>query len=256
MSASDKYYIGIDPFAMKGSYTYSILDEDCKLIQMDESELSDLISLIPAGNQIYVAVNGPQKPNLGLVRRELKLQGLLPGQMRGGDIRLAEKQIRELGIPISTTPSRLEICSQWMHLSFRIFKELENLGFNSFPKKDSHRLMIETNADAFFYLQLNQKPLPKSTLEGILQRQLTLFDSGVGIINPMRFFEEITRHKLLQGLLPKEILYSPEQLDAISAAYSAFLVSRQPDCVKQVGSLEEGIIMIPKQDKNSLSITT
>jgi len=63
----------------------------------------------------------------------------------------------------------------------------------------------------------------RQSLEGRLQRGLILYDEGLRIPEPMEFFEEITRHKLLQGVLPSEYIYSPRQLDALMMAYVSWM---------------------------------
>ena len=82
-------------------------------------------------------------------------------------------------------------------------------------------------------------------MEGRLQRQLVLHEADVGIRNPMEFFEEITRHRLIKGVFPFEIIYTPEQLDALIAAYTAFLAAREPQKISFVGSVDEGRIVLP-----------
>ena len=245
MDTSSHKFIGIDPFAINESFTYSILDEDCRLVQLGEGNLSDIPGLISQNMQIYIAVNGPRRINMELVKQLLVEKGSLPGQLRGCDLRVAEQSIRDKGINISSTPSKEELCPEWMSLSFSIFAELKKIDFVPFPSSDSSRQLMETHAHSFYYSKIGDKPLSKSTIEGKLQRQLALFDSGVGIHNPMRFYEEITRYKLLKGLLPMEIIYTSEQLDAISASFTAYLAANQPEKIEMVGDKEEGQIIIP-----------
>ena len=45
----------------------------------------------------------------------------------------------------------------------------------------------------------------------------------------MDFFEEITRHKLIQGTLPLENLYSTKELDALAASYVAWMLVNKPN---------------------------
>jgi len=248
MPISGPLYIGIDPFSKQGSFTYSILDDECNLVDLDYGELCDIHPLIPSEGKVYIAVNGPRKTNIGLVKEELSGKGLLPGQMRGRDLRVAEKLIREMGITISATPSKNELCTEWMHLSFLIFHELDKMDFSPFPTVSCSRQYMETHSHAFFCSLLDKNPFPKSTLEGRLQRQLILFDSGMGIHNPMKFFEEITRHKLINGILPFELIYSSEHLDAITAAYTAYLAATKPKSISMVGSDDEGLIILPTKN--------
>jgi hypothetical protein len=44
----------------------------------------------------------------------------------------------------------------------------------------------------------------------------------------MEFFEEITRYKLMQGILPFENLYSSKELDALVGAYVAWMTANKP----------------------------
>ena len=61
----------------------------------------------------------------------------------------------------------------------------------------------------------------------------------------MGFFEEITRFKLIKGILPLEALYLPEQLDVLVAAYTAWQATQHPGEVIAVGDREEGQIILP-----------
>ncbi len=61
----------------------------------------------------------------------------------------------------------------------------------------------------------------------------------------MSFFEEITRHRLLNNRLPLDLVYSASELNALIAAYTAFLSGTQPDKVIHIGDEEEGIIYLP-----------
>ena len=88
-------------------------------------------------------------------------------------------------------------------------------------------------------------PLSKPTLEGRLQRKLLLYERGVGLKDPMDFFEEITRHRLVRGILPLELVYTPEQLDALVAAYTAYMAATKPEEILFIGAKEEGRIALP-----------
>jgi hypothetical protein len=92
---------------------------------------------------------------------------------------------------------------------------------------------------------LDRIPLAKPTLEGRLQRELILYERGVRIRDPMIFFEEITRHKLMNGLLPMEFVYLPAQLDALAAAYTAWLSVQKPAELTRLGNRQEGFINLP-----------
>jgi hypothetical protein len=245
MLLSETTFIGIDPTAGRNPFSYAVLDADCNLLALDSGEMDETLAFIAGQMDAYVAVNGPRNPNLGLVKKELEKQGLLPGQMRGADLRKAEYLLRERGIVISPTPSNRELCPEWMQLSFSLYKRLDEIGFMPYPTEKAPRQWLETHPHAAFCVMLEQQPLSKPTLEGRLQRQLILHEADVGIKNPMEFFEEITRHRLIKGIFPLEVLYTPEQLDALAAAYTAYLAAREPDKIMFIGSSDEGRIVLP-----------
>ena len=74
---------------------------------------------------------------------------------------------------------------------------------------------------------------------------MILYELGVGIKDPMDFFDEITRHRLVKGILPLEVIYPPEQLDALVAAYTAYMAANKPDEILFIGASEEGRILLP-----------
>ena len=85
------------------------------------------------------------------------------------------------------------------------------------------------------------------SLEGRIQRQLSLYALGMDIPDPMNFFEEITRYRLLKGILVEEGLYASAELNAIAAAYVAWAVIQRPGEVAFVGDEGEGQVVVPKQ---------
>jgi predicted RNase H-like nuclease len=64
----------------------------------------------------------------------------------------------------------------------------------------------------------------------------------------MDFFEEITRYKLIKGVWPMELLYLPEQLDALAAAYTAWLAVNKTERISTVGDEMEGLIVLPEKE--------
>jgi predicted RNase H-like nuclease len=81
-----------------------------------------------------------------------------------------------------------------------------------------------------------------------MQRQILLYEHGLRIKDPMDFFEEITRYKLLKGILPMELLYLPEQLDAMAAAYVAWLAVHKREGVFMLGDAKEGRMVLPGKE--------
>jgi hypothetical protein len=132
-----------------------------------------------------------------------------------------------------------------VQLGFSLYKRLAKIGFKSFPQENAEHLWLETHPHACYTALLGQIPLPKPTLEGRLQRQIVLHDAGLRVKDPMDFFEEITRHRLRLGVMPMELIYHPEQLDALVAAYTAWMAAKHPAETMQLGAKEEGFIVLP-----------
>jgi predicted nuclease with RNAse H fold len=248
MLKSSFTFVGIDPTAGRQPFTFAALDQDRKLVAMAAGDIEELTSFLTDHQAAIVAVNAPPHPNHGLVRKRLEKQNLAPGQLRGSDIREAESELRERGISISPTPSRLEICPAWMQMGFDLYRHLEQVGFKQYPAENAPQQWLETHPHASFCVLLGKIPLPKPTLEGRLQRQIALYEQGAGIQDPMGFFEEITRHKLLHGVLPMEIVYTSEELDTLMAAFMAYCAGNCPQDILLVGDGQEGQIALPVTD--------
>jgi len=238
-------FVGVDPTAGRHPFTYAALDQNCDLVALSAGEIDEVLAFLTGQQAVVVAVNAPPRPNKGFVRSKLEKQSLTPGHLRGSDMRLAENELREHGISVSPTPSRSETCSAWMQMGFDFYRRLENAGFKQYPSEDASHQWLETHPHAAFCTLLGQLPLPKPTLEGRLQRQIALTEKGMGIKDPMEFFEEITRHKLLRGVLPMEYIYASEELDTLMAAYVAYCTVSHPQELILIGDKQEGQITLP-----------
>jgi predicted nuclease with RNAse H fold len=245
MLEPSRIFVGIDPTAGRHPFTFAALGQECQLVALDAGDIDAVIAFLSSHQVSVVAVNAPPRPNHGLVRKKLENQNLAPGKLRGSDMRLAENELRQHGISILPTPSRTEVCPSWMQMGFELYNRLEQVGFKQYPSDESAHQFMETHPHAAFCALLGQLPLPKPTLEGRLQRQIALYEQGLGIKDPMNFFEEITRHKMLQGNLPLELVYAAEELDTLMAAYLAWCIMNCPQELILIGDRLEGQIALP-----------
>jgi len=243
MNTDSETYLGIDPTAGSAAYTWAALDERGHLLVLEAGEQDEVVAYVQQHKPVQVALNAPSQTNQGVVRKRLMHEnpGLNP---RGADLRLCEYELRERGIHVPPTPSRLEICPAWIQMGINMHAELAKLGYRHNDKANPQQMM-EVNSHAIFCSLLQQVPLPKPTLEGRIQRQLVLHEFGVGMVDPMDFFEEITRHRILRGSLPMDYVYSPQELDALAAAFAAWSVKQHPEEVTIIGDVEEGQILLP-----------
>ena len=248
MLFTDTTYVGIDPTSSRKTFTYAALDRDLNLIALADGEMEEVLSFLAAQKSATVAVNAPAGVNRGLVRAKIKKEMLTKQQVRGAEYRIAEFILREHGIAVSGTPATATACPAWMKIGFELYRKLGKLGFKKFPDAESPHQILETHPQAGFCVLLNDTPLPKPTIEGRLQRQLLLYEQGLRVKDPMDFFEEITRHKMLKGIWPVELLYQPEQLDALVAAFTAWSAVHKPGQVVSIGDEKEGTIVLPARE--------
>lgn len=250
MSTDPTLFIGVDPCGGRKPFTYAALDQSGRLIVLKDGEVEDVQAFIAGQSGAIVAVNAPQRPSIGLVQQDKIAQN--PPAMRvpsrGLAMRLAEQQLHEHGINIAPTPARKELCAHWVQAGFDFYRRLEGLGFLPHPTPGTSRQWLETHPHAVFCVLLGQVPLARPTLEGRQQRQLALYEQRLGIRDPMEFFEEITRHKLLKGALPIEQIYTAEELDALAAAYMAYVAGCHPGRIGTVGDSQEGQICLPVRE--------
>jgi hypothetical protein len=107
-------------------------------------------------------------------------------------------------------------------------KKIRQAGFKPHSGKGNVNRWLETNAQDCFRAWIGQRPLPHRTLEGRLQRSAILYEQGLQVRDPVEIFEEVTRYKLVQGILPLDDIYSSKELDALAAAYVAWLLANSP----------------------------
>ncbi len=249
MFFTDVVYVGVDPSAGERPVRYAALDHELKLVALDEVDLEKLLSFIGSLDQALVAVDAPQAPNKGFMSRPAirERYNLRPGGDTWQAWRVCEYELRSRNIRLYNTPEDPQEARGWVQSGFELFSRLEKMGFRKYVQGEEphQRLLIEARSHAGYTLLLERRPFSKDTLEGRLQRQLTLYLEGIDLDNPMHALEEITRHHLLTGHLPLERLHEPEALDAMMAAYTGYLVGRHPERITQVGERSEGLITLP-----------
>jgi Protein of unknown function (DUF429) len=248
MLSMESIFVGVDPTSSRKAFTYAALDRDLNLLALADGELEDVTTFFAGHTSVSVAINAPSGVNRGLVHEKMKKDMLRPHQIRGAEMRLAEYQLREHGIAVTGTPGSVGVCPAWMQVGFALYRKLEKLGYRKYPAEDSAFRFLETHPHACYTILAGCIPQPKPSLEGRLQRQLLLYEQGVRIKDPMDFFEEITRYKMTQGNWPIDLLYPPEHLDALVAAYTAWLAVNKANSILIMGDAKEGLMVLPGKE--------
>ncbi len=240
-------FIGIDPTAGKRPFVYAALDHDLALMALGQGKMEEVLAFVAGQREAVVAVCAPRRPNQGMMESPEIRDSLLPRPRPGrwNNFRVAEYQLRQSNINIPQTCAQAEDCPNWMQMGFRLFKRLDKLGYHEFPAEGAHHQSLEVYPHACYAGLLGLIPLGKHSFEGRIQRQLILNEYKIKVPDPMRLFEEITRHRLLSGILPEDDLYSAEELDAIVAGYTAWKAVNEPENTTSVGIPEEGQIILP-----------
>lgn len=219
-------------------FTCAALDVECNLLALSHSGLEEALTLVNSFSSAIAALDAPSSlVRAGTRKRPDKQTPAAPG------LRSAERALRARGIQLPRTVIRPD--SARGEVGRALYEHLRKEGFIHHPENGASHHWLEANPHACFTALLGKNPLPRQTLEGRLQRQIILYDADVNLKDPMDFFEEVTRHRLRMGQLPTETLYTPDQLDALMLAYTAWMAARRPAETNSVGTEEEGLLVLP-----------
>jgi hypothetical protein len=142
------------------------------------------------------------------------------------------QEFKNISLVINKPSSML---AQSTYVDFK--NQIAQADFQSFSTTDHPKQWFETNAQDCYREWLGQNPLPRRILEGRLQRALVLYEQALRIEDPMEIFEEITRYKLIKGVFRLENVYSSKELDALAAAYLAWMSVNRPERIVATGEL-------------------
>lgn len=250
MFIKDTVFIGIDPSCGEDSLTYAVLDKDLHILALSQQKLNTVSAFVGGQKSAVVGVNAPRRPNQGLMKRDSVRDNLRPQPSpdRFLAFRVAEYLLFQHNIRIPRTPAKISDCPGWMQVGFKLYRNLEEMGFEDYPAQDKGQTILEVYPHGAYTVLLERIPFLKKTLEGRLQRQLLLHSLSLAVPDPMDIFEEITRHKVLTGDLPLDGLYALEELEALMAAYLAWKAASDPEGIILVGDSREGQIILPVKD--------
>jgi hypothetical protein len=245
------FFLGIDPSQRYQPYVYAALDQNMHIQAIGNGPLREVLAFLAGLGSAIVAINGPQMVNQGLVDADEDTHRLFPVPVsKRGDLRKVELLLLEEGIQVNRTPSLESECMVWVRRGFKLFRRIQKLGYRPYPADDK-RNFVEAPAEAIFSRLNGGNPIfEELSLEGRLQRQLILYEQGVAVKDAMNFFEEVTRFRLIKGILPSDDIYQAGELNAIGCAYLAWMMQHKPELVQPMGDKQEGEIFLPlKQEE-------
>jgi hypothetical protein len=247
MNSKQAVYLGVDLTGSRKPFTYTALDNELRLLAMGQGQADEVLAFAAGQSEAVIAIDAPAGPNLGLMAQPEFRSQLSPAPAAGRwmNLRLAEYRLHQQGVSITRTPSTAQESPAWMRLGFELYQKLAEMGYQAYPNEGAARQCLEGNAEASFKVLLERVPFESASVEGRLQRQLILQGLDLPVADPMDYFEEVTRHKLLHGILPLEKIHSPSELNALLLAYLAWLAVNKPQEIVCVGDVREGQIYTP-----------
>lgn len=238
-------YIGIDTTAGSRPSTVAILDSALRILHLNHQPIDEIVRTVEQYARSVCAIDAPISHSHSLLaNKDYREQLGLKTRAGYSGYRVCEYELRRRGVHIYKTPTNRSEAATWMRESWRLYDELRRIGFAQYPNLGARR-MFETYPHAIFTGLLKKRPYRKNTLEGRMQRQLILYEQGIGVPDAMGVFEEMTRHRILVGELVLKDLLNEDQLDALAAAYTAYVFDREPHNVTAIGDPSEGQILIP-----------
>ena len=160
------------------------------------------------------------------------------------------QQFEHVLLAVNLLGGRKTSSTRSQKISDELKKKIIEAVFKPYLTSNAPRQWVETNPVECFRSLAGQTLLPRRSLGGQLQRALILYEQGLQIADPMDFFEEITRHHVLAGAMPTELLYSASELDAFAAASVAWMLINKPVQVDLTKDLGKRMIVIPREDKD------
>ncbi|MGD0708241.1 MAG: hypothetical protein ABSA51_07290 [Anaerolineaceae bacterium] len=235
-------FIGVDLVADRRHFTLAALDADLQVLALAPGRMEEVLAFAAGQGTAVIGINAPSRPKAGAAKKRRSGKPDGEGYYQP---RLAEFEMRQQGMPVRTLRASEGKSPLWMRKGFYLYERMVELGYAFYPSDDSPRQFFETQAEACFFNWIGAQLFHFGTLESRLQLQLALHQLGLHVPDPMIFFEEVTSHRLLHGILPLEKIHSAAELNALAAAYTACLAITQPQQVLVLGSREEGQVVVP-----------
>jgi predicted nuclease with RNAse H fold len=242
-------FIGVDTTAGLRPMTVVVLDDDLNILALSNKSAPEIVDIIAAYPKAICGVDAPIKANLGLLAdpQYRASVDLPPAQSNYRDYRVCEFELRRRGMYIYHTPTDPDRIPRWISAGWELYERLRAIGFVDYPRSGARR-MFEVYPHGAFTTLLEKRPYPKTGIEGRIQRQLLLYHEGVEIPDPLFVLQSWTPHQFLTGSLDMARIHTHDELDALVAAYTAYLLDREPQHTFTVGDERDGQIVLPTGD--------
>lgn len=226
-------------------FSFVSLDDSLSLSAIGEGTFRDIFSFLIGQKKVIVAIHAPAF--LGTSHAadlENQTQDAFPAK----EYRTCEYQLWQKNIPCDFTGVKPGRLSAPLRLGYQLIQTLQQYEFSFSNPSAMQRSLIETCPEACYHQLLNTA-IQQESLLWRFQHQLILHKHHLPVQDPMIFFEEITRHKLLTGKVSLENILIPEELNAMVSAYTAWLSHHHPENVASWGDESDGFLVLPVQNQ-------
>jgi len=246
MNDQPPVFIGLDASAGRRPVTLAVLDGNLRILRLENRTLEKTVQAVAEYPNAYCGVDAPiERSHMLMADPGMRSRlGLEPKQKNYQAYRVCEFELRRRGIHSYKTPVEAQKAPSWMQVGWQLYDQLKTVGYGVYPNGGS-RIVFETYPHASYTALVMKRPYKKNTVMGRAQRQLLLYREGVEVFDAMQIFEEFTRHRFLSGELDLGELLNNAALDALIAAYTAFLLYREPHNVTLLGDMVDGQIVLP-----------
>jgi hypothetical protein len=235
-------YVGIEPLANSNAFAFASLDESLTLLAIGEGSIKDVFAYLAGQEAVLVGIHAPEFLGKSPALHNHAQFSMLPPVKA---YRLCEYQLWGNNIPVDFTTAKVTNLSAPSRHGYQLLQILQKYDFRFAHQSPANKILIETQPEACYYQLINTQPLPENSFLGRLQRQLLLHHHHLPVQDPMSFFEEITRYKLLMGKISLKSILIPEELNALVIAYTAWLYQQKPNQINTWGDGSDGEIILP-----------
>ncbi len=218
-------YIGIDPSDERQNYSLAAMDEEENILALSRGRLDGILSFAAGQTSALIAIHVPYSTP----KDPKKKKGSNTQHIK--ESRWDEQNVQpSLSVDFTAPGNPNNSIAQFkIHRNTEAFQksrvlceQLTGLGYIAYQDTECTRGFLMTHTESVCYRIISAPLFAGKTLEGRLQRQLLLAECGVKVADPMVFFEEVTRYKLLHGVLPINKIYDPMELNAMICSYVAW----------------------------------
>ncbi len=215
-------------------FMVAVLDEELNICQLTCFEIKEVMHLTGELKPKVIAVDAPYKLSQGLMNNPNYRKTLKKGLRGHYNKRVCEYEISRRNMQIYSTPQHIALLKdlkEWMWSGFALYKLIEEAGYLPITRlsiEQSDLGFVEVFSHSAYVSLLHHIPSKKETQVGQRERIEALQKKGI---------KEIERWLLNSKQM------QPAKLDALVAAYTAYLTARKQ--VTFVGELVEGEITLP-----------